>query len=83
MPKSKSKPESQAYWSYDELYLLKKEIDDLLDQVGYECEVFCQEQVKERIRGIAIDIGLHAEFLDEYIESCRKSNLVLTVKVSE
>lgn len=70
-------------WTYDELYLLQKEIDTLLDRVGYEDEALLQEQVKSRIHGIAIDIGLYAQILDEYGESCKRNNLVLTVKQPE
>ena len=75
--KHKSMP---ADWTYDELYLLQKEIDTLLDRAGKEDEALWQDQVKNRIRGIAVDIGLYADFLHEYSESCRRNNLVLTVR---
>jgi hypothetical protein len=67
-------------WNYDELYLLWKEIDILLDQVGHEDEALCQEQVRDRLRGLAISLGIHADFLHEYSKSCQENGLVLAVK---
>jgi hypothetical protein len=52
-------------FDYDELLKLTKEINALLDRVGYEDEEQRQKQVRDRIKGISIDLGIHRDFLAE------------------
>ncbi len=52
-------------WDYDEIYLLKQEIDQLLDRVGYNDEELYQIQVRDRIKAISLELGIHRDFLAE------------------
>lgn len=67
-------------WNYDELYLLREEIDTLLDRTGYEDEALWQEQVRDRIKGLATSLGIHIEILQTYSQHCKDSGFVLTTK---
>jgi hypothetical protein len=67
-------------WNYDDLYQLAKDIDQLLDRAGHEDEALWQEQVRSSIRGLAINLGIHADFLEAYSEACKANGLTLTVK---
>ncbi len=53
------------HFDYNELLMLRKEIDTLLDRAGYEDEELYQKQVRNRIKGIAIDLGVNRDFLTE------------------
>jgi hypothetical protein len=53
-------------FDYDELLALVKEIDKLLDRVGFEDEEEHQQKVRDRVKGISIDLGIHRDFLAEY-----------------
>lgn len=79
----------------DELYALKNEIDSFLNTVdateqayckGYpeyeQLENDCQDrarQMKQRVKSLAIALGIHGEFLDEYVASCQRSGFKLVV----
>lgn len=52
-------------WDYDQLWKLRNEIDQLLDRVGYNDEEIYQSQIRDRIKGISIDLGIHRDFLAE------------------
>lgn len=81
--------------SADELYALKNEIDSFLNTVdaserayceGYpeyeQLENDCQDrsrEMKQRVRSLAIALGIHGEFLDEYVASCKRNGLKLVV----
>lgn len=79
----------------DELYALKAEIDSLLNTTdaaerayceGYpeyeQLENDCQDrarEMKQRVRSLAIALGIHGEFLDEYVASYKRNGLKLVV----
>ena len=77
--------------SVDELYALQKEIDSYINtqdavERAYcegcpeyeEIHLSCQKKalkMKQRIRGLAVSMGIHGEFLDEYMASCASHGL--------
>ena len=79
----------------DELYALKAEIDSFLNTTdaaeqayceGYpeyeQLENDCQDRavkVKQRVKSLAIALGIHGEFLDKYAASCKRNGLKLVV----
>ncbi len=81
--------------SADELYALKSEIDSFLNTFdaaerayceGYpehkQLENDCQDrarQMKQRVKSLAIALGIHGEFLDEYVASCKRNGFKLVV----
>lgn len=81
--------------SVDELVALQKEINSFLNiqdaaERAYcegaseyqELEEGCQEKaqrMKQRVRSLAIALGIHGEFLDEYMASCKRNGLKLVV----
>ena len=81
--------------SADELYALKDEIDSFLNtqdaaeraySEGYpeyeQLENDCQDrarQIKQRVKSLAITLGIHSEFLDEYAASCQRNGFKLVV----
>jgi len=84
--------------SVDELYALKREIDSFINTQDAAERAFCEgcaeheeiqedcqakaQQMKQRIRGLAISLGIHGEFLDEYAASCQRNGLKLVVAES-
>lgn len=72
--------------SVDELYALQKEIDSYIStqdaaEQAYcegcpeyeEIHLSCQKKglkMKQRIRGLAVSMGIHGELLDEHVASC-------------
>lgn len=77
--------------SLDELYTLRLEIVNFLDSHAFMERAYCEgwgeydqlrqeaeqdfSKLRSRIRGLAIDYGIHADFLKEYSELERHHNL--------
>lgn len=77
--------------SVDELYALQKDIDSYINSQNAVERAFCEgyaeyeelqevcldkaHRMKQRIRGLAISLGIYVEFLDEYITSCKRNGL--------
>ena len=72
--------------SVDELYALQKEIDSYISTQGAAEQAYCEGcpeyeeihlscqkkglKMKQRIRGLAVSMRIHGEFLDEHMASC-------------
>ena len=81
--------------SVDELYALKNEIDSFINTQDAAERAYCEgyseyeqlendrqdraQQMKQRIKSLAIALGIHAEFLDEYVDSCQRNGLKIVV----
>ena len=81
--------------SADELYALKAEIDSFLNTADAAERAYCEgcseyeqlendcqdkaRQMKQRVKSLAIALGIHAEFLDEYAASCKRNGFQLVV----
>ena len=81
--------------SADELYALKDEIDSFLNTVDATERAYCEgypeyqqlendcqgraQQMKQRVKSLAIALGIHGEFLDEYVASCQRTGFKLVV----
>ena len=81
--------------SADELYALKDEIDSFLNTADAAERAYCEgcseyeqleddsqdraRQMKQRVKSLAIALGIHGEFLDEYVASCASHGLKLVV----
>ena len=81
--------------SLDELYRLKAEIKTFLDSYDFSERAYSEgwsdftrlrieaeddfAALRSRIRGLAIDYGIHADFLAEYSELERHNNLKISV----
>lgn len=77
--------------SVDELHALKREIDSFLNTQDVAERAYCEgyaeyeeiqevcldkaQRMKQRIRGLAITLEIHGEFLDEDITSCKRNGL--------
>lgn len=71
----------------DDLYSLQKELGSFLDSYFLSEQLFCEGEgdynyvrelaeenalkLRSRIKALAIDWGLHGEFLDEYLAAAR------------
>ena len=82
-------------FSTDELYALKGEIDSFLNTADAAERAYCEgcleyeqlendcqdraQQMKQRVKSLAIALGIHGEFLDEYVASCKRNGLKLIV----
>lgn len=78
----------------DDLYALQKELGSFLDSYFLSEQLFCEGEadcdyvreqaegnalkLRSRVKALAIDWGLHAEFLDEYLAAAR----VRTTKIA-
>lgn len=49
-----------------DLHKLARDIDALLAQVDPDFETELQEKIYSQIRGLAIDMGIHREFLENF-----------------
>ena len=81
--------------SADELYSLKDEIDSFLNTQDAAERAFCEgyseyeqlendcqdraQEMKQRVKSLAIALGIHGEFLDEYVASCQRSGFQVVV----
>lgn len=81
--------------SADELYSLKREIDSFLNTANAAEQAYCEgypeyqqlehdcqdraREMKQRVRSLAIALGIHGEFLDEYVASCKRNGLKLAI----
>ncbi len=81
--------------SVEELYALQKEIDSYISTQDAAERAYCQgcseykeihlscqdkaQKMKQRIRSLAIALGVQGEFLDEYVASCKLNGLKLVV----
>lgn len=81
--------------SVDELYALQKEIESYVSSQDAVERAYCEgsseyeeiqgnclekaQVMKQRVRGLAIALGIHGEFLDEYMASCKRNGLKLVV----
>lgn len=81
--------------SVDELYALQKEIGSFLNSQNAAERAYCEgnpeyeeiqgdclekaQLMKQRIWGLAIALGIHGEFLDNYVASCKRHGLKLVV----
>ena len=81
--------------NHDELYLLKKAIDSYFSIHDAAERVFCEgsgeyeelqdevllkaHQLKERLRSVVSDFGIHGDILNEYAASCNRNGLQLSV----
>lgn len=79
----------------DELYALCQEIDSYINSQNAAGWAFCEgyteyeeiqedcldkaQRVKQRIRGLAVSMGMHGEFLDEYMASYKRNELKVVV----
>lgn len=77
--------------SVDELYALKNEINSFLNTQDAAERAYCEgyaeyeeiqgdcqakaQQMKQRILWLAVLMGIHGEFLDEYMASCASYGL--------
>lgn len=77
--------------SVDELCALKNEIDSFLNTQDAAERAYCEgyaeyeelqedclnkaRRMKQHIRELAISLGIHGEFLDEYMASCASHGL--------
>ncbi len=81
--------------SVDELHALQREISSFINTADAVEQAYCEgyseyelllddygnrvRQIKYHIRGLAIALGIHDEFLDEYVASCHRNGLKLVV----
>ena len=81
--------------STDELYALKDEIDSFLNTQNVAERAYCEgypeyeqlendcqdraQEMKQRVKSLAIALGIHGEFLDEYVASCKRNGFKLVV----
>lgn len=81
--------------SADELYALRNEIDSFLNTADAAERAYCDgcseyeqlendcqnraRQMKQRVKSLAIALGIHGEFLDEYVASYKRNALKLVV----
>lgn len=82
----------------NQLYALQKEIDSYINSQNAAERAFCEgyaeyeeiqedcldkaRRMKQRIRELAISLGIHAEFLDEYMASCKRNEFKVVVAES-
>jgi hypothetical protein len=81
----------------DELILLQREINDFInalqtrewaycegDSCYQDCEAAAEkvaQKLKKRLKGLAIECGIHAEFLDSFTQKCKQDELILTANI--
>lgn len=81
--------------SIDDLYCLVTEIESYISACNAAERAYCEGcseyeelrleslskavAMKAQLRSVAIQIGIHGEFLDEYMDSCKRNGLKLTV----
>lgn len=82
--------------SLDELYHLKAEISTFLDSYQFSERAYCEgwgdyqqhraeaeadfAKLRSRLRGLAIDYGIHADFLKEYSQMERDYKLKISAE---
>ncbi len=81
--------------SVDELYALQREIDAFINTQDAAERAYCEgcaeygelletslnkaQVIKQRVRSLAIALGIYGEFLDEYVASCKRNGFKLVV----
>lgn len=81
--------------SASELYALRDEIDSFLNTADAAFRAYCDgcseyeqlendcqdraREMKQRVKSLAIALGIHGEFLDEYVASCQRTGFKLLV----
>lgn len=82
--------------SLDELFILKAEISTFLDSYQFSERAYCEgwgdyqqhraeaeqdfAKLRSRLRGLAIDYGIHADFLREYSQIERDYKLKISAE---
>ena len=81
--------------SVDELYALKREIDAFINTQDAAERAYCEgcaeygellqtslnkaQVMKQQVRSLVSALGIHGEFLDEYVVSCQRHGLQIVV----